>query len=282
MSKMVIDIITNRIIESLEKGIVPWHQTWKSGFPTSLSTDKVYRGLNLFILSTFDYPSKYWVTANQIRNIGGKIKESEYKNGVPIQFWKFLEEKDEDGNDKTIAIHRFYTVYNVSQCENLPESVLIKINENKENKEILDAETIISNIKNPPKYREHPASAFYRYSEDCIYLPAIGKFDTSEDYYATKFHELIHAIGHETRLNRKSIVNKPDTSDVSYEYSKEELVAESGATMLCGLCNIESTFDNSVNYIKNWLINLKNDRKILISAMADAQKAVDYVIDNNN
>jgi len=49
MSKDTYTIVTDRIIEALEQGIVPWHKPWKSigGGQMSLSTGKPYRGMNL-------------------------------------------------------------------------------------------------------------------------------------------------------------------------------------------------------------------------------------------
>jgi hypothetical protein len=52
-----------------------------------------------------------------------------------------------------------------------------------------------------------------------------------------------------------------------------------GAAFLCGHCGIENTIlDQSASYIQNWLERLKNDRKLVIRAGTQAQKASDFVL----
>jgi antirestriction protein ArdC len=82
---------------------------------------------------------------------------------------------------------------------------------------------------------------------------------------------------HEDRLNRKVTAQVHSWGDEAY--SKEELVAECGASFLCGHAGIENTtIENSAAYIAGWLKALKNDRALLIHAAAQAQKASDYIL----
>ena len=65
----------------------------------------------------------------------------------------------------------------------------------------------------------------------------------------------------------------------SEDYSKEELVAEMGAAMLCGVAGIESqTLGNSAAYLQSWISRLRSDSRLVISAAAQAQKAADYIL----
>ena len=90
-------------------------------------------------------------------------------------------------------------------------------------------------------------------------------------------HELLHATGHASRLARKGITNPSYFG--SHDYSQEELVAEFGASMLCGVSGIEQkTIENSAAYIQGWLKVLKNDKKCLVLAAAQAQKAADFIL----
>ena len=44
----VYSVITERIIEKLEAGTVPWHKPWRSiGAPRNLVSKKLYRGVNV-------------------------------------------------------------------------------------------------------------------------------------------------------------------------------------------------------------------------------------------
>lgn len=101
-------------------------------------------------------------------------------------------------------------------------------------------------------------------------------FENVHEYYSTLFHEIVHSTGHESRLARDGIVKYNGFGSESY--SKEELVAELGASMLCGVCGIDNhTIDNSASYIQSWLRALKNDKKLIVTASQQAQKACDYI-----
>ena len=119
--------------------------------------------------------------------------------------------------------------------------------------------------------------ACYSPQLDYIQLPPKETFHSLEEFYSTAFHELSHATGHTSRLARKSIT---DTAYFgSHSYSQEELVAEFGASMLCAVASIEqSTIENSAAYIQGWLKVLKNDKKCLVLAAAQAQRAADFIL----
>jgi antirestriction protein ArdC len=61
-------------------------------------------------------------------------------------------------------------------------------------------------------------------------------------------------------------------------YSREELIAEMGAAMLCGISGIETTVENSAAYLQSWINRLRGDSRLLISAASAAQKAADYIL----
>ncbi len=108
-------------------------------------------------------------------------------------------------------------------------------------------------------------------------MPKPESFCSAEEYYSVLYHELTHASGHQSRLNRKGITghNSFGTSD----YGKEELIAEMGAAFLCGFTGIENkTIDNSAAYVQGWIKAIKEDKKIVITAAAAAQKAADYIL----
>src|SRR5450759_5565250 len=74
-------------------------------------------------------------------------------------------------------------------------------------------------------------------------MPERTCFDSVEEYYSTLYHELTHATGHPSRLNRPSLADFERFGD--HNYSREELVAEMGAAFLAGYCGIGNrTIDN--------------------------------------
>ena len=81
-------------------------------------------------------------------------------------------------------------------------------------------------------------------------------------------------------MNRKGIT----TENVAFGdevYSKEELVAEMGAAMLCGVAGIDNcTIQNSASYIQSWLRSLKEDSRLVVQAAGQAQKAADFILGN--
>ncbi len=108
-------------------------------------------------------------------------------------------------------------------------------------------------------------------------MPEQWRFKGVEEYYATLFHELGHSTGHPRRLKRHE--NDRHLAFGSTAYSKEELVAEMGAAFLCGMCEIANrTIENSAAYIQGWLRKLRSDKKLVVQAAAQAQKASDYIL----
>lgn len=119
--------------------------------------------------------------------------------------------------------------------------------------------------------------AAYNPMMDIIKVPPREDFSNIPEYYSTLFHEMVHSTGHSDRLDRDEVANVNRFG--SEPYSREELVAEIGAAMLCGFAGIDnSTIDNSVAYINSWLKRLKNDKRLVVYAAARAQRAVDYIM----
>ena len=107
-------------------------------------------------------------------------------------------------------------------------------------------------------------------------MPSKSLFHSSEEYYSTLFHELTHSTGHKSRVGRDGIEEIAQFGSESY--SKEELIAEMGAAMLCGITGIvPATIQNSASYLQHWITRLKGDSKLLVSAASAAQKAADFI-----
>jgi antirestriction protein ArdC len=274
----VYEIITDRICGMLEQGIIPWNKPWNGGgWPVNLVSKKHYRGINVALLATSKYSSRYWLTYQQAQDLGGHVKKDE--KGTMIVFWKMLHkvETDSEGNEKevTIPMLRYYYVFNVEQCEG------IKIPSNdipeREFTPIEEAERIVRDMPKRPEIRHGGDRAYYSPSLDYVQMPKKSQFINEEAYYSTLFHELSHSTGHSSRVNRK--LDQRLAAFGSEDYSKEELVAEFSASFLCGICGIEqAVIKNSAAYIQSWLRALRNDKQMAVNAAAAAQKAADYIL----
>ncbi|MBU2464690.1 MAG: DUF1738 domain-containing protein [Candidatus Edwardsbacteria bacterium] len=270
----IAQIITDQIIEALEKGAIPWKKPWKTELPMNLISKHFYRGINLLILSMSPYASPYYLTFKQLAYLGGMVKPG--SKGFKVVYWKAIESNDEDtGEEEKKPLLRYYTVFNSEQCNNIPEEILPDRNNSFDS--ITTCEKILDNMPNIPKIKETP-NAFYDKELDAVGLPPRKNFISAEEFYSTAFHELVHSTGHPERLNRKVLSG---SAGMNENYSKEELVAEIGSSFLCAHARIApKTIDNQAGYIANWLAVLKGDKRFIFSASSLAQKAVDYILGN--
>nr|WP_242289818.1 zincin-like metallopeptidase domain-containing protein [Bacillus thuringiensis] len=277
MMSTVYEIVTESIIKKLEEGTIPWRKPWV-GESVALRWKKQepYRGINQFLL-----PSGEYATYKQIKEAGGRIKKGEGKNYSIAVFWKWNkkkgkkdEENEEDTNPSSRPLLRYYRVYEINtQCEGLESK---RGDVSFEHAPVEEAEKLIKDFMNKPGMTYNPGSAFYLPSMDVVNVPPMKHFPNIDEFYATCFHELVHSTGHKSRLNRPGIVKQANFGDEVY--SKEELVAELGASMLSAIAGIDnSTFENSASYLKGWLGALKGDSRLIVQASAQAQKAVDYI-----
>ena len=268
--------VTDRIIAALESGTVPWRKPWSTrGGPVSLSTGKPYRGINIFLLGLQGYGDPRWGTYRAIANAGGQVSRGE--KGTHIILWKparFTPKPGDDGEDsdeRSYLLLRQYVVFNAEQADGLPE--LPPLTEH-EHTPIQRADAIVDGWTSGPPIMHGYDGASYSPSADLVRMPDPDAFDSSEDYYATLFHELTHATGHESRLARL----EPALFGTD-PYAREELVAELGSAMLSGLAGLAiAAGENSAAYIAGWLQRLKDDRKLVVNAAAAAQRAADLIV----
>ena len=273
-------IITVRIIGLLEQGTVPWQKPWQGSeqAPQNLVSRKAYRGVNVFLLHAMHYTSPFWVTFKQAQELGGNVRKGE--RACPVVFWKWLD-VEREGEKERVPFLRYYSVFNVAQCDGLEEHVPSVPGATREHSPVESAERIVATMPKRPDVRHGLGQAFYSPGADYVGMPAPEQFRSGEDYYSVLFHELTHSTGHESRLARKGVSGTDGQWSAfgSNPYAKEELVAEMGAAFLCGQAGIvERTLDNSAAYVASWLARLKDDPKLVVQAAAQAQKAADYVM----
>jgi antirestriction protein ArdC len=269
------EVITDRILALLEQGTVPWHRPWDSalGMPRNLFSQRAYRGINVWLLTAMGLSSPFWATFHQVTAAGGRVRKGE--RGVPVVFWKVYDHEDsETGEAEKRFVLRQYTVFNSTQVDGVA----------------LPAITILAHRFTPIERCAHLVDAMpqrpaiihgypracYTPATDTLHLPHPACFHSSEAYYATLYHELVHASGHRARLNRKTLTDLCRFGDPTY--AKEELVAEMGAAYLSGLCGIaHATIDTSAAYLQSWMAVLRHDPTMLVQAAAQAQRAADYI-----
>jgi antirestriction protein ArdC len=275
--RSVYEIVTQQIIRQLEQGVAPWHKPWRADPPCNLISGKPYRGINTFLLATQGCGSRYWLTFNQANKLGGHIRKGE-KSSI-VTFWNVGEEKtvrDVDGRERKSRpfLLRYYRVFNIEQTEGIADKLGLG-NAAPRVASIERCEAIVSGMPNAPRM-EQDGRAWYRPSTDTVGMPSRNAFNSAEEFYSTLFHELTHSTGHSKRVGREGI-EKLNTFG-SESYSKEELIAEMGAAMLCGVTGIErKTLPNSAAYLRSWIDVLKSDSRMVVSAASQAQKAADYI-----
>ena len=279
-SSLAYEVITNKIIEKLEQGTVPWHRPWSTEMPKNLVSKRSYRGINVFMLGSTGYANPYWLTFKQSKALGGHVCKGE--KSTPVVFWKWLEreqENPETGDTETVNVPllRYYKVFNVEQCDGIPKDKIPPLENARDFHPIEQAETVVQDMPQRPIIKHKAAQAYYQPSTDTVHMPPAEVFTGDAEYYSCLFHELTHATGHESRLKRLNTDKLAPFG--SRDYSQEELVAEMGAAFLCGHCQIENqTLDNSAAYIQGWLRKLKNDKRMVVFAAAQAQKASDFIL----
>jgi antirestriction protein ArdC len=281
MPKNVYELITNRIIKQLEAGVAPWHKPWrvrgKNGFPRNLVTGHEYRGINLWVLLSSEYPSPFWMTYRQAHELGGHVRQGQ--QGLPVVYWKFGKREVLDGDEiieKPSVLCRYYVVFNQVQVEGLRLRPTDRTEEKPQLQPIEACERVVAEWKQKPSILCGSDCACYNKLLDCVRIPALQSFDSTEYYYSVLFHELVHSTGHPNRLNRSTLTDFERFGDATY--SREELVAELGSAFLSGYCGIENTVSNSAAYIASWLEALKNDSRLVLIAASQAQKAADLIL----
>src|SRR5262245_50938590 len=282
MKDSVYQVITDRVMALREQGTVPWQKPWsgQEQAPRNLVSRKAYRGVNVFLLHALGYESPFWLSFKQAQELGGHVRKGE--KSCPVVFWKWLDvegKQDEQGKAKRVPLLRYYSVFNVAQCDGITAPAIDGTR--REHNPIEAAEQIVASMPKRPTIQHKWQLAFYSPDGDYVGMPEPELFNTHEDYYSVLFHELTHATGHESRLNRKGASGSDGLWSAfgSTPYAREELVAEMGAAFLCGHAGIvERTIENSAAYVSSWLERLRNDVRLVVTAAAQAQKAADLIL----
>lgn len=283
--------VTDRIIAQLEQGVVPWKSPYfsKTGFPRNFTSGKAYQGINVFLLGSLRFTSPYFVTFLQAKDLGGHVRKGE-KGHLVIKYGTFTKHDEdaaahEDDTGETRRFLKAYTVFNASQIEGIEFPKPEFMPELAVTDQTAKAREIIGGMPQAPAIHSGSSVPCYRRSNDTVYMPEGGYFESEQAYYSTLFHELAHSTGHASRLARKSLLDNQginaDGDTARKIYAEEELVAEMGASFLNAHAGIiESEINNSSAYLQSWINALKSKdaKSWIIRAASQAQKAADFIL----
>jgi antirestriction protein ArdC len=270
--------VSARIVAELEAGAAPWIKPWSATLgantPCNAVTNRPYSGCNIILLwmaRAAGYRRPRFLTFKQALELGGHVRKGE--RGTKVYFVKQLEVHDDadEAPARLIPMMREYTVFNVDQCEGLPESVTTGKPMRVRNPDTRDdlADQFLGSTG--ADIREGHGEAYYVPSRDFISMPAFEAFKGADHFYGTIFHELTHWTAHKSRLDR-DLKNRFG----SRNYGAEELIAELGAAFLCA----EFGFDGDLRhagYLAHWIELLKADKRAFFTACSQASKAADYL-----
>ncbi|PKP96506.1 MAG: antirestriction protein [Alphaproteobacteria bacterium HGW-Alphaproteobacteria-13] len=269
--------VTDDILAMLEAGTKPWVKPWSGGPTIPLRHNGVaYRGINVLSLWASamrqGFASPYWLTFKQALELGGNVRKG--SKGTTVVYANKLVVKDSETDDeRAIPFLKRYTVFNADQVEGLdgkypaPAPIIT-------NPETRDVELELMFSRIDATVRIGGSQAYYHTRDDYIQMPAFEAFHSADDYYATLAHEAVHHAGHESRLNRKTLI-----STSRADYARDELVAELGASFIGAIVGfkVEEREDHAA-YIEHWLTALRNDKRAIFEAAREAQNAADYLL----
>jgi len=276
--------VTSRVIAELEAGRLPWVQPWDSAgcdctMPHNAATGRRYSGINVLILWAAviegRYSSQRWLTYRQAQAAGGNVRRGERGTIVCYadRFTPKGEEaraQDEDRDARQIAFLKRFTVFNVDQCEGLPETLTGAPELPAEIDIIPSVQALIRT--SGADFRIGGGEAYYSPGADFVAVPPPADFPERINWYRTALHELGHWTGHSSRLDR----NQRGRFG-SADYAREELVAEMASAFACASLSIQPTVRHA-DYIGSWLAVLREDEKAIFRAASAASKAADYLL----
>lgn len=273
--------VTELVLSNTAPWVKPWGAKQAKGLPVNALTGRPYRGCNIMFLLATPFSSRGWLTFKQVSSLGGKVKRG--SKATDIFFFTSIEVEKEDrktGEKVKVDVPclRNYKVFNLEQCE-IPADAPLKyhtedstdsIPEN-DNTGIFDE---CEQLLNLAVWYETDTKAYYIPSRDEIHLPNRRTFSSLSGFWGTAMHELSHWTGHESRLNRDMC-----HSFGSQKYAREELVAEVSSWLLAVTLGTPHEPQNSAAYLASWVREFKDKPRELYTAISQAQKVVDYLLE---
>jgi antirestriction protein ArdC len=276
--------VTNRIIAEMEEGRLPWVQPWNSTacgctMPHNAGTGRRYSGINILILWAAavegGYATQRWLTFRQAQALGGSVRKGE--KGTTVCYADRFTPKgedaraaDEDREARTVAFLKRFTVFNIDQCDGLPDEITAPTAPLPAREAIPRAEALMAACG--ASIRIGGDHAFYAPVLDTVQLPPQPAFREQINFYRTALHELGHWTRHRSRLDRDQTGRYGSST-----YAREELVAELCAAFTCASLGITPTVRHA-DYLSSWLDVVREDARAIFRAASHASKAADYLL----
>jgi len=285
--------ITARIVAQLKAGAAPWRKPWSTKtaigadgrailMPRNAVTDRAYSGINILLLwgkmDDCGFSDGRFLTFKQAKELGGSVRKGE--KGTEVVYVNFVERESRDNPAETVRIPflKSYYVFNVAQCDGLPEKITGAGNvgerapvSHNERDAAIDA--FVTSTGATIQHGE--PRAFYQPAGDFVNMPILASFTSSHAYYAVLFHELGHWTGAAHRLNRTFGKRFGDRA-----YAAEELVAELTSAFVCAEFGIDNDGQDAA-YLATWLPKLAefltDHVGAIVTAAAAASKAVEFM-----
>ena len=285
--------ITQSILAALEKGVLPWrksHTISSFELPQNYVSKRPYTSINHLIMSLGLFERPYYLTRNQIGELGGKISKGQ--KGTIVTFWKFPTEEKKiellSAGKSPSPLFSYYYVWNVAQIEGIDFKLpgLQQQKQAGEARQLPSLQTAVERMKADGVTLNHNCldRPTYEVVRDVVVIPRITDFITPEHYYKTMYHEFVHATGHPKRLNREHIA-APLTGGEKTPQGRafEELIAELGTSFVLAGLGVDLSqrgdlLGQASSYIQSWIGMLKNDRTLIVKAATKAQASADYII----
>lgn len=271
--------VTEMVLSNSAPWVKPWGPKQAKGLPVNALTGRAYRGCNVMFLLATPFKARGWMTFKQVSSIGGKVLKG--SRATDIFFFTTIQKEKEDSKtgEKVLVdvpVLKNFKVFNIEQCE-IPEGAPLKYRPENMDKTPIDDNPVFDECEkllNLAVWYENDVKAYYVPSRDEIHLPNRRTFSTLSGFWGTAMHELSHWTGYESRLNR-DIQNYFG----SQKYAREELVAEVSSWLLAVTLGTPHEPQNSASYLASWVRDFKDKPRELYSAISQAQKVVDYLLE---
>ena len=278
-------IVTDKLITLLEKGVKPWTKSWSSNGESifkNLVSGHCYTGINpiLCLVDMLSLASNqpYFVGFSQAKELGWQLQKG--SKATWLRWGGKFAVEDDDGKEKWAGAAKWLNVFHVSLFDDSDAEIKISDrigkysggdrSEINPDVRIPEIEKFIDSTDAKISYGGN--RAFYTPTADAIQMPEFGHFESANSFYATMIHELTHWTGHSSRCDRP-LTGKFGSKDYAYE----ELIAEIGAAFRCNDFGIDSEMDSHASYIDSWLQALRHDKKFFFTAAAEARKANEFL-----
>ena len=275
--KKVVDLVLN----NTAPWVKPWGAKQAKGLPVNAMTGRPYRGCNVMFLLATPFASRGWMTFKQVSSVGGKVKRGSRATDIFFFTSIEVEKEDRDTGEKVLVdvpVLKNFKVFNLEQCE-IPADAKLKFHSEETAEAPIDDSGIFDECEqllNLAVWYEDETKAFYIPSRDEIHLPNRRAFSSLSGFWGTAMHELSHWTGHESRLNRDMC-----HSFGSQKYAREELIAEISSWLLAVTLGTPHEPQNSASYLASWVRDFKDKPRELYSAISQAQKVVDYLLETS-